>query len=73
MFAILVKDEENERVIISTRHLFHEMIYTFLRDVYDSNQEEVYKDLQISSDDTGWKFECKNFKGTFKQIQVSSC
>lgn len=76
MFGIIVKSNNYERVIISTRNLvtdlFSEMLKTFLRDVYDCDDEEM--DVLTCSWKSGTgSFICNNFSGTFKRIDISTC
>jgi hypothetical protein len=67
MYCLLIKDEQNERIVISTQHNIAKAISVFLKQVYGCNDNEINNNLIYNSAHQTW--ECMfSFRGSYKNM-----
>jgi hypothetical protein len=71
MFAVIVEDDNNERVVLSTKNFIFRQLQAFLRDTYDCNDVELERLTYTRKKNKG-TFKCDNFTGTFRIVSIST-
>lgn len=71
MYCYIIKSGDVERVMFGSYLNFFNMFVSFMLHSFNSNRDEVLRDLTFSYNDKS--FTCGNYiKGTFKEIPFST-